>query len=237
MNRQQNSREMAASTTLAELAFNSTPGPFEAMGMEEEVTFNQFADFIMDEDKGWFLAEFANKTHVLNIYYTPPAKGSDQPRFSDGFTTPTICMFNATDQNGQVHFDLNTVAGKTMPEQRAAFIVDYLEDGGDRMSLGLNAHSEREFVSLGSILEEDDSLTEQNAVSDPGRSFAVPKINNRNKSPELLVEGLSFIPVDEQGHPLETFVCLQGSAMVEGQVYLVDGGTLKVYTAPPPPGP
>lgn len=232
MSREPDSREMTASKTLASLAFEASPGPFEAMGLEEEVTFSQFEDFIMDENKGWFLAEFANKTHVLNIYYIPPVEPAKN-RFLDALTIPTICMFNANEKNGQVHFDLDNKDGRNMPEQRAAFIVDYLEDGGSRMLEGLNAHPNREFASLGSILNEDDSTTEENAVPDM-RSFTVPKNGERNKSPELLVEGLSFIPLDENGNPLPTFVCLQGSAMVEGQAYVVDGGTLKVYTAPPP---
>lgn len=203
-----------------------------------------FESEAMDHTNGWFLAEFANKTHVLNIFYKAPTRAPKDEGYKGNYTIPTICTLDAvtTDSTvGQIHFDLELEPGVSMAKARADFIVDYIEDGGRRLCDNLNKHHKtKEESSLQVILRGSDGKaiapsepslpTESKRFDD--MTFSTMTLKGESLGPTLIVEGLSFTPMSDDGEPLETFVCLQNSGMIEGQIYLVDG-TLKVYTAPP----
>jgi len=79
--------------------------------------------------KGLFVLEYTPGTAMLSVTYLPPFVPRETPRYSKGYTTPTIVRLGASNY-ATVHVDLAAFVGQAAfsSRDRAEYMVDLLED-------------------------------------------------------------------------------------------------------------
>lgn len=190
---------------------------------------------LLDLDGGWFLAEFANRTHFMTIYYCCP-KARSPRRYQRPFTEPTVCKVGSG-SFGQLHFDLDLEHDEEFELNVAKYVVDMLEDQGEHASAEL-AKADRHFVGgLDTIFgsTQDMKPNPKNFQEMRGSLKFDTEARRFGQRASLLIEGLSTTTKGIlNGFDYPTFVC----SVEEVQANTPDGavirknGVLKRYVAP-----
>lgn len=195
------------------------------------------AAYLESLPSGWFLAEYANRTNYLTIYYQPPSVPLLTFKYPNGYTTPTIAVLGqvyATRELAQVHFDLDPAKpGQTNEELRADFVVDYIQDSGKKLCSALDALPNVEVTELKSVFS---GIAAATPVLKPQKNFKP----NTKPGPTVIVERLS--DNIQSTSTVEYFVCLQNSAELDGDIrdpnvpgtITLDATIVKVYVDPKP---
>lgn len=178
---------------------------------------------------GWFLAEFANRTHVLTIHYCRPSLPSPQ-RYKDGYTEATICQVG-DGSFAHVHFDLNLDHVAGFERKVAMYVVDYLEDHGLQQCKEMDKATHFEVGTIEAVFSK--VVPPLLPIRKPRDRKFVTEASMKNQAVSLVVEGLS---VTKDGlHKLTrvpTFVCSVNEAgLPDGSIVMMDG-ILKRYIAP-----
>lgn len=92
--------------------------------------------------KGFFMVNYAPGTGMLTVTYLPPFKSTSGPRYSKGYTTPTVVRYGNSSR-GSLHIDMASHKGQSAftRRDRAERLVDFLENP-DWLANALNDHVE-----------------------------------------------------------------------------------------------
>jgi hypothetical protein len=192
--------------------------------------------------KGWFFAEFANRTHILTIYYKRPSKWHRNKmgaKYTKGYTVPTVCRIGNS-KFGQAHFDLKLKHRELdqndnfeFEQDLAHYVVDLIQDGGVQLCKELNAFDEIEVGDFRTIFNGNGTSTQATVPTKLKRESEFAMASKGKGALSMTIEGLS---TTHGGLTLDgdypTFACSIGSSYIHGRVYELEPGVMKRYIAP-----
>ncbi|HLO99107.1 MAG TPA: hypothetical protein VK171_10980 [Fimbriimonas sp.] len=220
-----------------DLDHDGIKGMFESPAAELDTHARRVAlmEGLIGIEDGWFLAEFANRTHVVTIHYFKPTTPL-KTRYTKGYTESTICQIGDADF-GHVHFDLDLAHDEHFEENVARYIVDLLEDDGVRQCAEMDKQTHVERGSIEPVFGADGNLnpSPERLPRKPRECKFDTEARQKDCGINLLVEGLSMTTGGmTKDTPLPTFVCSVNEAHLPNGAVVLKDGILKRYTSPGP---
>lgn len=200
---------------------------------EVRISVDKFDKALMGSENGWYVAQYANLTGFLEIYYLSPSRGTKPNGYAKGFTPFVVCNIGnrpfSTEVLCQMHFDLNTKSdGSDLAQSRADFIVDFLQDKGKSICDWVDGNLDMKHTDIKAVLTGTPKPTKPKKGKFQKGRFKTRYVgSSAPDGPTLTVEKLSVsLPTKTaKGETIQYFVCSQSAGTYIGDF---DSGTVNV---------
>lgn len=200
---------------------------------DEKIAVDKLDKELLGSNDGWFLAQYANLTGLLEIFYLSPSRGTFPNKYDKSFTPFVVCnMGNRPFSTGalcQMHFDLETKSdGSDLKQKRADFIVDLMQDKGKYLCDWVDKNLDMKHTKLKAVLTGTPTPSKPKKGKFQKGRFRTKYLGSAAPDgPTITVEKLStnFPTKTLSGQTIEYFVCSQNAGTFIGDF---DSGTVNV---------